>query len=85
MLRPKCCAQTTLIFNMLRSRNNPVSITYVALPDQELSEVLQRARHPSASAEVHTADAPAEAYPEDSPVVPETTPGTTKPPDEEIA
>jgi Protein of unknown function (DUF3303) len=55
------------------------------LEDQALSEVLQRARHPSASAEVHAADAPAETYPEDSPVVPETTPGTTKPPYEELA
>ena len=55
------------------------------LEDQELSEVLQRARHPSASAEVHAADAPAETYPEDSPVIPETTPGTTKPSYDELA
>jgi hypothetical protein len=55
------------------------------LEDRELSEALQRARHPSASAEVHAADAPAETYPEDAPVVPETTPGTTKPPYEELA
>jgi hypothetical protein len=55
------------------------------LEDQELSEAPQRARHPSASAEVRAADAPAETYPEDSPVVPETTPGTTTPPSEEIA
>jgi Domain of unknown function (DUF3303) len=46
------------------------------LEDQALSEVLRRARHPSV---------PAETYPEDSPVVPETAPGTTKPPYEEIA
>jgi hypothetical protein len=46
------------------------------LEDQELSEVLRRAS---------ARPARAEAYPEDSPVVPETTPGQTKPPYEEIA
>jgi Protein of unknown function (DUF3303) len=46
------------------------------LEDQDLVDVLKRARQPSVSAE---------AYPADSPVVPETTPGQTKPPYEEIA
>lgn len=55
------------------------------LEDQELSEVLKRARHPSASAEGHAKDVPPETYPEDAPVAPETTPGTTKPPYEELA
>jgi hypothetical protein len=55
------------------------------LEDQELSEVLQRARQPSASAEAHAADTPPETYPEDVPVAPETTPGTAKPPYEELA
>jgi hypothetical protein len=55
------------------------------LEDQELSEVLKQARHLSASAETHADDTPPETYPEDAPVVPETTPGTTKPPYEEIA
>jgi parallel beta-helix repeat protein len=32
MLRPKCLAKKTLIFNMLRSSKNPLSITCVALP-----------------------------------------------------
>jgi hypothetical protein len=65
--------------NLLKLTMGPV------LEDQELSEAPQRARHQSASAEVRAADAPAETYPEDSPVVPETRPGTTKPPYEEIA
>jgi hypothetical protein len=65
--------------NLLELTMGPV------LEDQELSEAPQRARHPSASAEVRAAGAPAETYPEDSPVVPETRPGTTKPPYEEIA
>jgi hypothetical protein len=55
------------------------------LEDQELVAVLKRARQPSASTAAHAADTPPETYPEDSPVVPETTPGTTKPPYEEIA
>jgi hypothetical protein len=55
------------------------------LEDQALAVVLKRARHPSASAAAHAADAPPETYPDDAPVVPETTPGTRKPPDEEIA
>ena len=55
------------------------------LEDQALSEVLERARPPSVPAEAHAADTPPETYPEDAPVVPETTPGTPKPPYEEIA
>jgi Domain of unknown function (DUF3303) len=55
------------------------------LEDQALSEVLQRARRPSASAAAHATDVPPETYPEDMPVAPETTPGTTKPPYEELA
>jgi hypothetical protein len=55
------------------------------LEDQEVSEVLQQARPSSAAVEVHAPDVPAETYPEDAPVAPETTPGTTKPPYEEIA
>jgi Protein of unknown function (DUF3303) len=55
------------------------------LEDQALSVVLKRARHLSASAAAPAADAPPETYPEDAPVMPETTPGTTKPPYEEIA
>jgi hypothetical protein len=55
------------------------------LEDQALAVVLKQTRHPSASAAAHAADAPPETYPEDSPVMPETTPGTTKPPYEEIA
>jgi hypothetical protein len=65
--------------NLLELTMGPV------LEDQELSEAPQRARHPSASAEVRAAGAPTETYPEDSPVVPETRPGTTNPPYEEIA
>jgi hypothetical protein len=55
------------------------------LEDQALSEVLGQARHPSASAAAHAAGVPPETYPEDAPVAPETTPGTTKPPYEELA
>ena len=55
------------------------------LEDQELSDVLQRARRPLAPAAAHAADVPPETYPEDAPVAPETTPGTTKPPYEELA
>jgi hypothetical protein len=55
------------------------------LEDQALSEVLQRARRPSVSAAAHANDVPPETYPEDMPVAPETTPGTTKPPYEELA
>jgi hypothetical protein len=55
------------------------------LEDQALSEVLQRARRPSASAAAHANDVPPETYPEDVPVAPETTPGTTKPPYAELA
>jgi Domain of unknown function (DUF3303) len=55
------------------------------LEDQALSEVLQRARRPSASAAAHANDVPPETYPEDMPVAPETTPGTTKPSYEELA
>jgi hypothetical protein len=55
------------------------------LEDQALSEVLKRTRQPSMPAEAHAEDAPPETYREDSPVVPETTPGTTKPPHEELA
>jgi hypothetical protein len=63
-----------------------VELTLVpVLEDQALSEVLKRARQPSMSAEAHAKDVPPETYPEDSPVAPETTPGTTKPPYEEIA
>jgi hypothetical protein len=54
------------------------------LEDQELSDVLQRARPRSVSAETDPS-VPAETYPEDTPVVPETTRGQTKPPYEEIA
>jgi hypothetical protein len=61
-----------------------LSITPV-LEDQELAAVLTRAKHPSASAEVYAESVPPETYPEDAPVAPETTPGTTKPPYEEIA
>ena len=46
------------------------------LDDQELSDVLRRAGHPSVSAQTD---------PEDMPVAPETEPGQTKPPYEEIA
>ena len=52
------------------------------LEDQELSEVLQRARQPSASAAAHATGVPPETYPEDAPVAPDTTPGTTTLPDE---
>jgi hypothetical protein len=34
MLYPKCFAQTILIFNMLRSGNNPAGITCVARPNK---------------------------------------------------
>jgi hypothetical protein len=63
-----------------------VELTLVpVLEDQALSEALRRARRPSVPAEAHAEDAPPETYPEDSPVAPETTPGTPKPPYEEIA
>jgi hypothetical protein len=55
------------------------------LEDQDLVEVLKLARLPSASTAAHAEDAPPETYPEDAPVARETTPGTTKPPYEEIA
>jgi hypothetical protein len=55
------------------------------LQNQELMAVLKRANAPSASTVAHAADAPPETYPEDAPVAPGTTPGTTKPPYEEIA
>jgi hypothetical protein len=55
------------------------------LEDQELATVLQWARRPSASEAAHAADTPPETYPEDAPVAPETTPGTAKPPYEELA
>ena len=55
------------------------------LEDQALLEVLQRARQPSASAAAHAADVPPETYPEDTPVAPEITPGTTNPSDEALA
>jgi hypothetical protein len=42
------------------------------LEDQALSEVLQRARRPSASAAAHANDVPPETYSEDVPVAPET-------------
>jgi Protein of unknown function (DUF3303) len=54
------------------------------LEDRELSDVLERARARPGRAEMDPA-VPPETYPEDAPVVPETTPGTTKPPYEEIA
>ena len=54
------------------------------LEDQELSDVLKRAGARSARAGTDPS-VPAEAYPEDAPVAPETTPGTAKPPYEEIA
>jgi hypothetical protein len=54
------------------------------LEDQELSDVLERARARPGRAETDP-PVPPETYPEDAPVVPETTPGTTKPPYEEIA
>jgi hypothetical protein len=67
-------------------RSNLLELTVgPVLEDQVLSEAPQRARHPSASAEVCAADAPTETYSEDSPVVPETRPGTTKPVYEELA
>jgi Protein of unknown function (DUF3303) len=55
------------------------------LEDQALSAVLQRARRPSVSAAAHAHDVPPETYPEDVPMAPETTPGTTKPPYAELA
>lgn len=55
------------------------------LEDQALSDVLQRAGQPLASEAAHSADTPPETYPEDAPVAPETTPGTAKPPYEELA
>jgi Protein of unknown function (DUF3303) len=55
------------------------------LEDQALAEVLKRARHSSVPAEPHAEDVCPETYPEDAPVAPETTPGTTKPPYEELA
>jgi hypothetical protein len=54
------------------------------LEDQELSDVLERARARPGRAETDP-PVPPETYPEDAPVAPETTPGTTKPPYEEIA
>jgi hypothetical protein len=54
------------------------------LEDQELSDVLERARARPSRAETDPS-VPPETYPEDVPVVPETTPGTTKPPYEELA
>jgi hypothetical protein len=63
-----------------------VELTLVpVLEDRALSEVLKQARPPSVPTEAHAKNAPPETYPEDSPVAPETTPGTTKPPYEEIA
>jgi Protein of unknown function (DUF3303) len=50
------------------------------LEDQAMMAVLKRAGHPSVSTAAHASDAPPETYPEDAPVAPETTPGTTKPP-----
>ena len=55
------------------------------LEDPDLMAVLKRAGHPSAATAAQAADVPPETYPEDAPVAPETTPGTTKPPYEEIA
>jgi hypothetical protein len=55
------------------------------LEDQALSEVLQRARRPAAATAAHAHDVPPETSPEDMPVAPETTPGTTKPPYAELA
>jgi hypothetical protein len=55
------------------------------LGDQELAAVLTRERHGSASAAAHAQGVPPETYPEDAPVAPETTHGTTKPPYEELA
>jgi Protein of unknown function (DUF3303) len=54
------------------------------LEDQELSDVLERARARPGRVEADPS-VPPETYPEDAPVAPETTPGTTKPPYEEIA
>jgi hypothetical protein len=66
--------------------SNVVALTLASvLEDQDLVAVLQRARELSASMAAQAADAPPETYPEDAPVAPETTPGTTKPPSEEIA
>ena len=81
---------------VLLERENPQALTAFApgwsdvvaltrapvLEDQELSEVLQRARPPAASAAAHATDVPAETYPEDAPVAPDTTPGTPNLPDE---
>jgi hypothetical protein len=54
------------------------------LEDQELSDVLKRAKARPGRAATDPS-VPPETYPEDAPVAPETTPGTTKPPYEEIA
>jgi len=48
------------------------------------SDLLERARARPRRAETDPS-VPPETYPEDAPVAPETTPGTTKPPYEEIA
>ena len=54
------------------------------LEDQALADMLARAGTRSARAGTDPS-VPAEAYPEDAPIAPETTPGTAKPPYEEIA
>jgi hypothetical protein len=54
------------------------------LEDRELADVLKRARARPGRAETDPS-VPPETYPEDAPVMPATTPGTAKPPYEEIA
>jgi hypothetical protein len=68
------------------ARSDVVDLTLVpVLEDRALSEVLKQARPLSVPTEAHAEDAPPETYHEDLPVAPETTPGTTKLPYEEIA
>jgi uncharacterized protein DUF3303 len=76
---------TTALAAFARGWSDLLELTIVpVLEDQELSDVRERARARPGRAEPDPS-VPPETYPEDAPVAPETTRGTTKPPYEEIA
>jgi Protein of unknown function (DUF3303) len=76
---------TTALAEFARGWSDLLELTITpVLEDRELSDVLERAGARPGRAETGLS-VPPETYPEDTPVVPETTPGTPKPPYEEIA
>ncbi len=77
--------EPTALTAFAHGRSDVVELTLApVLEDQELSDVLERAKARPGRVETDPS-VPPETYPEDAPVMPATTPGTTKPPDEELA